>query len=122
MPVELQWHASLPVLMATYRGTLSAKDYEKMCDERLKMLRNGPDQVVFVADTRDLLAFADAEAAARRESIFLHEKIVHTLLILQEDVYHRLVRSFMNDASTPYPVSFATDIDQALVELKGILS
>jgi hypothetical protein len=118
MPVQLEWHTMMPVLMATYRGTLSAKEYDKMCDERLKMLKNGPDQVVFVADTRDLQAFADAEIAARHESIFLHEKVVHTLVILQEDVYRRLMRSLMKDAAVNYPVSFATDLDQALTKLE----
>jgi hypothetical protein len=121
MSVELKWHPTLPVLVATYRGTLSGKEYDKMVEERAKLLKQGPDQVVFLADTRDLQSFTDAEIAARRESIFANPRVIHTLVILQDEVYRRFMPSFMKDAAKQFPVSFATDPDLALTGLTALL-
>lgn len=116
MPVDLEWHSSLPVLIATYRGTLSAKDYDKMCDERSKMLKGAPSHVILVADTRQMQSFPEAEAAERRESVMLHAKITHTLVVLNMGLYQRLSRSIIADQDYSFPVSFFSDADRALVE------
>ena len=120
MPVDLEWHPSLPVLVATYKGTLSAKEYDKMCEERAKMLKSGPSQVILFADTRQMQAFPDAEIAQRRESVMRHRKVVRTLVVLEDTLYRRVQRSLIDDQDDGFPVSFYSDADQALVEAQAL--
>jgi hypothetical protein len=120
MPVELEWHPSLPVLVATYKGTLSAKEYDKMCDERAKMLKAGPSQVILFADTRQMQAFPDAEIAVQRESVMRHGKVVRTLVVLDDRLYRRIRRSLLDDKADGFPVSFYADPDQALVDAQTL--
>ena len=111
MPVELQWHPALPVLVATYSGMLSAKEYYAMCDRRLKMLLDGPEQVILVADTQPMEGFRDALAVDLRENILLHDKVYCTLIVLAEDLHHKLARAMLSDR---YPVQFFPDSSAAL--------
>lgn len=120
MPVDLEWHPSLPMLVATYKGTLSAKEYDKMCEERAKMLKSAPSQVILVADTRQMQAFPDAEIAERRESVMRHGKIVRTLIVLNDGLYRRVQRSLIADKDYAFPVSFYADADHAMTEAQAL--
>jgi len=120
MPVELEWFPSLPVLVATYRGTLTAKEYDKMCDERTRMLRSGPSQVIVFADTRQMQSFPDAEIAVQRESVMRHSKVVRTLVVLNDGLYRRIRRSLIEDSDDGFPVTFYSDADQALLDARSL--
>ncbi len=121
MPVDLEWHPSLPVLVVTYKGSLTAKEYDKMCDERTKMLKSGPSQVILFADTRQMQAFPDAESAVLRESVIRHAKVIRTLVVLEDKLYRRIKRSLLDDKEDGYPVSFYSDADLALIDAQTLV-
>ncbi|HVO70771.1 MAG TPA: hypothetical protein VMT24_12040 [Aggregatilineaceae bacterium] len=122
MPVELRWHPKLPVLLATYTGVISVKDYYAMCDGRLDMLRKGPDRAILLADVQSLEGFPDLEPSQRGENILLHEKIARTLIVLDSSFFRRLSRSMVPDPEQTYPVRLFSTVEEALVEAKTLSS
>ena len=120
MPVELRWHPSLPVLLATYTGSISIKEYYKMCDERQAMLRKGPQQAILLVDVQHLAEFPDLEPSQRGENILLNEKIARTLIVLDGGFFRRLSRSIVPDAGRGYPVRLFGDVEEALAEAKAL--
>ena len=114
MPVALEWHPDLPVLLATYSGDLSIKDYRTMLDQRLRMVADGPDQIIFVADTRQFDTFSDSRNGQLGENILIHDKVAHTFVILEGEFYRRLLRAMRTDLTLNYAVYFFDSVDQAL--------
>jgi hypothetical protein len=111
MPVSLEWHPSLPILQATYKGILSANEYFAMCRQRSEMLEKGPGQIVLVVDAQQMEGFPDAGTAKRGEDVSLHDRVYRTLIVLPEDVYRRVSRTIVTDDSLP--VWFYSTIDRA---------
>lgn len=120
MPVELRWHPSLPVLLATYTGSISIKEYYKMCEERLTMLRKGPDRAILLADVQRLDGFPDLEPSQRGDNILLHEKIARTLIVLDSGFFRRLSRSIVPDPEGGYPVRLFGNVEEALAEAQTL--
>ena len=120
MPVELRWHPKLPVLLASYTGSISIKEYYKMRDERLAMLRKGPDRAILLADVQHLDEFPDLEPTQRGENILLDEQITRTLIVLDSDFFRRLARSMVPDPDRRYPVRVFGDMEEALAEAQTL--
>jgi hypothetical protein len=114
MPVELQWHSELPVLMATYTGILTPKTYTAMCDQRYAMLDDGPGPVMLLADMQALEGVRDAVSFQRDNAVLFDERVRSTLVVLPEDLYRRVMRAVNADEQQHYPVQFFSDIDSAL--------
>jgi hypothetical protein len=118
MPVSLEWHPSLPVLQATYKGILSVSEYRAMCRQRSDMLEEGPEQIVLVVDTQQMEGFPDAGTEARGEDVLLYDRVYRTLIVLPEDLYRRVSRTIVTDDSLP--VWFYSTIDQAHDAAEGL--
>lgn len=114
MPVALEWHPELPVLLATYTGDLSPTDYRAMLDQRLRMLADGPDHIILLADTRQLTAFPESGSGQLGENILIHDKVAHAFVVLQGEYYRRLFRAMRTDLTRHYAVYFFDSVDQAL--------
>jgi hypothetical protein len=113
MPVALEWHPSLPVLLATYSGDLSPKDYKAMLDQRRRMIADGPEEIILVADARDFSGFSEADIKLG-ENILGHDKVAHAFVILHEEAHLNLHRTFRKDLTQDYRVYFFDGVDQAL--------
>jgi hypothetical protein len=120
MPIELRWYPSLPVLLATYTGSISLKEYRKMCEDRLAMLRKGPDRAILLADVQRLDEFPDLEPSQRCENILLHEKVARTLIVLDGGFFRHLSRSMVPDAEQRHPVGLFGDVEEALAEARTL--
>ena len=112
----------MPVLMATYTGVISVKEYYAMCDGRLDMLRKGPDHAILLADVQSLEGFPDLESSQRCENILLHEKIARLLIVLDDSFFRRLSRSMVPDSEQKYPVGLFSTVEEALAEAKSLAS
>jgi hypothetical protein len=112
----------MPVLMATYTGVISVKEYYTMCDGRLDMLRKGPDHAILLADVQSLEGFPDLEPSQRCENILLHEKIARILVVLDSGYFRRLSRSMVPDPEQRYLVRLFSTVEEALAEAKTLAS
>ncbi len=114
MPVELQWHPTLPVLIATYRGVITPGDYRTMCDRRRAMLEAGPDQVILLADTREMEAFREDVAAIPCENGATRRKVYRTMIVLHERLFRTLIRAIDDTSDQDSLVSFYRDREDAI--------
>lgn len=114
MPVKMEWHSVLPVLIVTYSGTLTAGDIRRLQTERKAMLdaRGGP--VTVVADVRGLEAFPDALKTDRDARVINHGAMRYMLVVFGSRLYHILMRPISDTAEYDYPVRFFADLDEAL--------
>jgi hypothetical protein len=112
----------MPVLLATYTGVISVKEYYAMCDGRLDMLRKGPERAILLADVQSLEGFPDLEPSQRCENILLHEKIARILIVLDSGYFRRLSRSFVPDAEHRHPVGLFGAVEEALATAKSLAS
>lgn len=112
MPVNLEWHSSLPVLQTTYKGVLSANEYSTMSRRRLEMLEEVPSAVILLVDAQALEGFPDATNVKRGENALLHDHVFRTLVVMPEDLYRRLSRVIAPENSLP--VRFYASLDRAL--------
>jgi hypothetical protein len=114
MPVDLQWHPTLPVLIATYRGVITPGDYRTMCDRRRAMLEAGPEQVILLADTREMEALREDIAAMPCENTVARRKVYRTLIVLHERLYRTLIRAIADTSDQDTLVSFYRDREDAI--------
>ena len=57
MPVTVEWHPTLPVLVTVYQDLLSAADYGTMRAQQRAALAESPKRVVLLADVQQLTGF-----------------------------------------------------------------
>ena len=122
MSVKMEWHPKLPVLILSFTGELTARDYGKMCTEREKMLAQGPEHVVILADACQFEGFSDAHGMDLMSAVLAHEKVGYVLVVLDEVVYNKLARSFSTAPETNLPVRLFTNIDTALETAHNLLN
>ena len=120
MPVELQWHSKLPVLIATYTGTLTSKAYRAMVNKRRKMLAEGPDHVALLVDTRQLENVHDATSFKRDNAHLFDERVAGTFVVMPEDLYRRVKRALDANTQQHYPVQFFGNFDAALAAISTV--
>jgi len=121
MPIELVWHPTLPVLIATYSGDLNANDHRAMTRKRAAMIAKADQPVVLLADVRALGSFEDATKVAAGEHVLRHANVICTLVVLGEEVYHRWSRAILS-AETRYHVLLFPTMDQALAAADVLLA
>lgn len=114
MPVDLQWHSQWPVLVATYTGTLTPKAYAAMCDKRWAMLADEPDRVILLVNAQGLEGLRDVASFVRDDAILHDERVVCTLVVLPEDLYHRVTRTVKLVDQNGFPVQFFCSVEDAL--------
>ena len=113
MPVTLEWHTTLPVLIATYQGHLTAAAYRALRDQQRALLADGPDEVVLLADMRQFESFPDAGTIAPGDTLLAHPQIIGAVIVLDAEWYDRLARAIL-PADETRRVSFFEDFDAAL--------
>jgi len=114
MSVQLQWHPTLPILIATYPPVLSAKEYDLMCRRRQALLDKGPETVIVLADVRALSEFPDAPTLKHRDTALAHPRVLGLLVVLAAEFYRRLAPAILPVRMTPHRVEFFWDMDTAL--------
>ena len=114
MPVELQWHPTLPVLIATYRGVITSGNYQAMRDQRRAMLDAGPDQVILLVDLRQMEALRNGEKTVPYKNDVVLRKVYRTLIVLREPLYRTLARAIADTAGQDHPVSFYRSLEDAI--------
>jgi hypothetical protein len=120
MPVQLEWHPSLPVLVATYSGVLSQDEYQSMNKKRQAMLQAGPRQVILVANTQEMEAFPDSPKVRRGENIVTNDKVYKTLIVFKPDLYRSVMHAIRDTAEFDLPVAFFRDEDAALARAESL--
>jgi hypothetical protein len=107
-------HPTLPVLIATYKGVITPGDYRTMCDRRRAMLEAGPDQVILLADTREMQPFREDAATVPCENGVIHRKVYRTVIVLHERLYRTLIRAIADTSDQDTVVSFYRDREDAI--------
>ncbi|MBN1201754.1 MAG: hypothetical protein JXJ20_07865 [Anaerolineae bacterium] len=114
MPVNLEWHPSLPILLATYSGVLSTDEYYMMSEQRQTMLNNGPDQIILVADMRQMESFPDSLEIDLCENVLTHEKIHRVLIVSMNGLYSILRNAVAATEGRDLRVLFFHDLEEVL--------
>lgn len=122
MPFEVDWHSALPVLIVTYQGTLTRREYKQLCAERASRLNGGPSSVALLADMREFEGFPEAETMAVHDHPLLSESVRHTVIVLEHDDYKPLFRAVTTDLDKQLAVYFFADIEQALGAASQLIS
>lgn len=119
MPITLDWHPSLPVILAAYSGEITADDFATMCAQRRQMLdeRGGP--VVLVADTREMSAIANGRAS-HCDDVLLDERVARVLIVLKRDLYRTLSRNFRHAPRRAHHAAFFDSLEAALREAESL--
>lgn len=120
MPFDIQWHADLPVLVVTYQGKLTLKEYQKLIAQRAAMLNDGPAQVVILADMQDFESFPDAEQLTETENATAYDNVRSLVVVLPQDMYKRISHASTRDLDRDFALYFFGNRDQAL-EAAGAL-
>ncbi len=122
MPVQLQWHASLPILIVTYHGRLTIKAYETMCAERDRLLNERPAPVTLVADVSRLDEFADAGQVELCAGALDDPRVSSVLIVLGDAGYRSVLRAAEETAGQPLRVRFFRDLPGALAAAEKLVA
>jgi hypothetical protein len=123
MPVEVQWHASLPILMTTFDGDISVDDFFAMRDRRQSMLGEGPDRVIVVADTQQMADFTAAHGLDVQDTVFDHDQVAFLLVVVETSFFERIARMLATGEQQgfPFPVQVYPSLDDALLGAESLL-
>lgn len=114
MPIEMIWHHDLPVLIVTYCGVLTTKDYRRLCAERAQALAEGPDTVIVVADMREFEGFPDANTLDELENVLRYDTVCGLVIVASDVMFNRLRGLVVDDVSRRYPVYVFGALDDAM--------
>jgi len=120
MPIQIEWKHKLPILVLDYSGNLTPKEYYDMCAKRQKMLDEGPEQVVLVADTQNLEGFPENKIVEICETILNHPRVNTLMVVLRKNLYQNLSRSMLGSAEMFWRVNFFAEVDAAFDEAKRV--
>ena len=113
MPITLDWHPSLPVIIAAYSGSITASDFAAMCERRRQMLDERGGQVVLVADMQAMDSFANG-AVSHCDDVLQDDRIARVLIVLKRDLYRNLSRNFRHAPRRAYRAGFYDSLEAAL--------
>ncbi len=99
MPVQLEWHSTMPVLQVTCTGTLSANDYYALNRRRSELLKTQEGDALLLVDLQQLAGFPDAAVVERGESALRDNRIQHILAVLPDDLYRRVARTVIQNSA-----------------------
>ncbi|NDJ75793.1 MAG: hypothetical protein GYB65_06010 [Chloroflexi bacterium] len=114
MAVQLQWHSTLPVLMANYSGELSATDFYQMVEERQNLLDDSDGPVILMADVQDLQSFTAANTLEWREHVLRHHNLHRLLVVFNEALYRHATRHIGPFDDHRFPVYYFKSAEAAL--------
>ncbi|MBN2304830.1 MAG: hypothetical protein JXQ72_10155 [Anaerolineae bacterium] len=114
MPIELEWHKSLPVLLATYTGTITLEDYRAACARCAEMLNDGPEGAIVVANVQAFEGFPAAHTATLKSGTLAHPKVQHLLVVFDSARYRKFARSTSEQLDRYFPVYIFGDTNDAL--------
>lgn len=120
MPVQISWHPTLPVLIATYSGLLLSREHREMVKGRKQLLDGVPGKVYLLADTRQLEGVEDIYTLAAQENIFKHRRIHRTLIVLKPSVYRSNLVAIRDTFTLDLPVLFFADFDEAITYIQQL--
>ena len=113
MFVTVEWPDTSPILVTTYQGKLTLKEYRAMREQQRAMLADAPDEVVLLADMRAFDGFPDADTIEPDASLLAQPQITGAVIVLDDELYDGLARAFL-PANETRRVSFITDLNTAL--------
>ena len=113
MPYTIAWHPDLAALIVHYQGSVSAEEYRQMCAERADLLNEASSDVAVVMDMQNLLDFPDARLVSE-DNALQHANVRYVLIVLDEELYEKVVGSVVPDTEQRWPVRFFPDMEQAL--------
>ena len=96
MPVDIRWHDELPVVIATYEGELSSREYSKLQKACAALLADGPTEALVIANMQAFEGFADAgllfdnELEITSQTFIVPPALVLGLMALFFDLKHQL--------------------------------
>jgi hypothetical protein len=114
MAVQFEWHSTLPILVATYTGTLSADDYDTLREERAAMLDDGPAHIILVANAQQFDGLIDVDKIEQHAHLLLDQRIYRLLVVFQKELYQRLSHQIGDTREYNFPVHFFDDPGDAL--------
>ncbi len=115
MPFDMQWHTNLSsVLVVTYQGKLTLKEYRDLVQQRAAMIKDGPGDVVVLADMQDFDSFPDAAQLTQVENVSAYDKVRSLVVVLPENMYKRISHVSAQDLDRHFAVYFFGSRDQAL--------
>jgi hypothetical protein len=120
MSVTVEWHATLPALIATFRGILTPANYRAMRAEQRALLEDCPDPVVLVVDVRQFEGFPTADTIKLDDTLLAHPQVIGVVIVLDTETYDRLARAIL-PADETRRVSFFKDFDAALAHAEARL-
>lgn len=120
MPITLDWHSSLPVIVATYSGDVTARDRAAMCKRRRQMLGERNDRVVLVVDTQAMDSYAGANGSLV-DDVLLDERVAHVLIVLKRELYRNLSRNFRHAPRQAHHAAFFGSLEAALREAESLV-
>lgn len=120
MPVQLEWHPTLPILIATYSGVLSPDDYQTMYKRRQAMLQEGPSHIIFLVNLQQMESLSEIAKIRRGDNVIYHNKVYKTLVVVKPDLYRSLRRAITDTAGYDLPVVFFRDTDTALAQAETL--
>ncbi|MCD4685975.1 MAG: hypothetical protein K8S97_08565 [Anaerolineae bacterium] len=121
MSTEMTWHRELPVLIVTYRGTLTLKAYRTLCAERAQALQDGPDAVVVLADMREFEGFPDAGEMDALDNVLHHDTVCGLVIVTSDVLFNRLRGLVADDAGRRYAVYIFGAMDSAVEAARQML-
>jgi hypothetical protein len=119
MPITLDWHPSLPVIIAAYSGTITADDFAAMCERRHQMLDERGGRVVLVVDVRAMDSLTNG-AMSPCHDILQDERVARVLIVLKRDLYRHLLRNFRHAPRRAYRAGFYDSLEAALCEAESL--
>lgn len=121
MPVQIEWHPAMPVLIATYSGILTPEEYRAMLTRRTALLAEGEAQVVMVADVAELEAFAGVEKV-RWRTVLADQKVMHVVLVLPSRLMAMVEQNQTADDARSHRVEFCATTEAALALAAKLLA
>ena len=118
MPVTVEWHPTLPVLVTIYQDLLSAADYRTMRAQQRTSLAEGPEQVVLLADVQQLVEFPDADTLDLEDSPLAHPQVIGMVVVLDDGLYDRLAYARRPTTGLSGKVCFFKDYNAALNQVE----
>lgn len=121
MPVTVEWHTTLPILVTVYQGVLSAADYRTMRAQQCAALAESPKRIVLLADMRQLEGFPDADTIDLGDSLLVHPKVMGVVVVLDARLYDHLTCAILPANGIFRKVYFFKDYDSALNQAEARL-
>lgn len=121
MSIELNWHATLPILIGTYPDSVTPKVYSAMCDQRRDMLATHGGSAVLLLDMQHLDSVRDSQSIIT-DNLLVSGQVVQIVVVVANDLFERLTRSRETEGPVHFLVKFFGDWQTGLDAAEQIAS